>query len=173
MIRNREIADPAAVMCGTLDRARLYLPNIQYDFSINPPSCQARIPGFPHLRPRNRRNNQIPGPGRPVFAFPGGRAGFLQFVCTRDRIRLLSSRLRRDTINHMKLTSWVSSASPRMRTTGWKCNLSEHDFIHPTPENPLREFSLPSAVTLSSRAITLIRLDSYIGVPGFNRTGLV
>ena len=48
--------------------------------------------------------------------------------------------------------------------TGWECHVSKHDTGHPTPENPLWEFSLTSAETLSSQTITLIRLDDYIGV---------
>ena len=70
------------------------------------------------------------------------------------------------TVFSMKLTSWVLNALRRVRTTGWEYHISKHDSGHPTPENPLREFSLLSAVTLSSRRITLIRLDGYIGVPG-------
>ena len=68
-----------------------------------------------------------------------------------------------------KLTIWVLIALRRVRTTGWECHIYKHDTGHPTPENPFQEFSLPSAVTLSSRTITLIRLDSYIGVPRFRR----
>ena len=63
-----------------------------------------------------------------------------------------------------KLTIWVSITRCRRRTTGWEYHISKHDTGHPTPENPLWEFSLTSAVTLSSRRITLIWLDDYIGV---------
>ena len=64
----------------------------------------------------------------------------------------------------MELSSWVLIALRRVRTTGWECHISKHDTGYPTPENPLWEFSLMSAVTLSSRTITLIWLDGYMGV---------